>query len=134
LMRAGVQWCMSSDGALGNPSQPFGHLWYAVTGQTMDPSGLTQPEHQRLTRMQALRAKTTNCRFHLQNERIGSLRQGDYADLIVLSDDYFKAPADRIRYIESMLTLLDGEPVFAQGEFATLDDAFEMRARQFRGR
>ena len=132
LVRSGVVWCMSSDGVLGNPAQPFGHLWYAVSGQTMDPAGRTQPESQRLSRLEALRAKTSNCRFHLQNDRIGSLRPGDYADVVVPTADYFTAPEAEIRHIESLLTVVEGVPVFAQGAFETLDDEHEQAAERFR--
>jgi hypothetical protein len=43
------------------------------------------------------------------------------ADLIVLSDDYFKAPDDAIKDITSLLTVVDGRIVHADGEFAALD-------------
>jgi predicted amidohydrolase YtcJ len=132
LERAGVRWCMSSDGTLGNPSQPFGHLWYAVTGQTMDPNGRVQPENQRISRLAALRAKTSNCKFHLQNEAIGTLRPGDYADLIVLSADYFNAPGPEIRFIRSVLTVMNGQVVHGEGAFAALDDGFAAKRAAFK--
>ncbi|RVT42340.1 amidohydrolase family protein [Sphingobium algorifonticola] len=132
LVRSGVKWCMGSDGTLGNPSDPFGHMWYAVTGETMDPNGLKQPPSQRISRLEALKAKTVNCRFHLQNDRIGSLRPGDLADLIVLSDDYFTVPETDIRYLHSLLTIMDGNPVYAEGPFSSLDDPFVAKIKVFK--
>jgi len=52
-----------------------------------------------------------------QEGRVGSLEPGRHADLIVLSDDYFKVPDDRIKDIRSNLTIVDGRIVHADGPF-----------------
>jgi predicted amidohydrolase YtcJ len=46
--------------------------------------------------------------------------EGKYADLAVLSDDYLSVPEQRIRKIESVLTLLGGKVVHASGPFSRL--------------
>ena len=43
----------------------------------------------------------------------GSLTAGELADLVVLSDDYFKVEAEDIQWIESVLTVLGGKVVYA---------------------
>src|ERR1700752_1898076 len=50
----------------------------------------------------------------------GSLMVGQFADLAVLSVDYFKVDAERIRGIESVLTVVDGKVVHAASPFAEL--------------
>src|ERR1700752_3985449 len=50
----------------------------------------------------------------------GSLMVGQFADLAVLSDDYFQVDAERIRGIESVLTVVDGKVVHAAAPFAEL--------------
>ncbi len=47
----------------------------------------------------------------------GSLTAGELADLVVLSDDYFKVEAEDIQWIESVLTVLGGKVVYAGAEF-----------------
>jgi predicted amidohydrolase YtcJ len=77
---------------------------------------------QRLTREQALRAKTVGCAWNLtQDGRLGTLEVGKHADLIVLSDDYFSVPVDDIRTLRSVLTVVGGRIVFADAEFKRLD-------------
>jgi hypothetical protein len=48
------------------------------------------------------------------------LTPGQYADLAVLSADYFTVEDEEIKRIESVLTIMDGDIVFAQGPFASL--------------
>jgi predicted amidohydrolase YtcJ len=40
----------------------------------------------------------------------------------VLNRDYFRVPEDDIRSLTSLLTVVDGEIVFADGEYTRLDD------------
>ncbi len=44
-----------------------------------------------------------------------------YADLAVLSQDYFSVPEEAIKDITSVLTLLGGKAVYAAEEFSHLD-------------
>ena len=48
----------------------------------------------------------------------GSLEVGKLADLAVLSGDYLTVPLDQIGRLESLLTLVGGEVVYAAGPFA----------------
>ena len=52
----------------------------------------------------------------------GSLEVGKLADLAVLSQDYLTVPLDEVGDIESVLTLLGGEVVYAAAPFAALED------------
>jgi hypothetical protein len=53
-------------------------------------------------------------------QNMGSFAEGKYADLAVLSEDYLTVPEDRLRRIESVLTLLGGDIVHASGPFEEL--------------
>ncbi|MEM8668042.1 MAG: amidohydrolase family protein [Planctomycetota bacterium] len=46
---------------------------------------------------------------------------GQFADLTVLSDDYFSVDEEQIKQIESVLTMIDGRTTYAAEEFAELD-------------
>ena len=46
------------------------------------------------------------------------LAAGQLADLAVLTEDYFNVPEERIRDLESVLTIVNGKPVYGVGDFA----------------
>jgi predicted amidohydrolase YtcJ len=88
----------------------------------MLPGVMGVPPEQRLTRTEALRHATVECGWFIDQEgRVGSLEPGRHADLIVLSDDYFKVPVDDIKDLRSNLTIVDGRIVHADGSFSNVD-------------
>ena len=84
--------------------------------------GLTlYPAANRLDRESALRLWTeANTWFSTEEGKKGQIKEGQLADLAVLSDDYFSVPEDGIQDITSVLTLLGGKPVHGDGEFKDL--------------
>jgi len=50
----------------------------------------------------------------------GALVPGQFADLAVLSADYFSVPEEQIKRIESLLTMVGGRVVYGAGPFAAL--------------
>jgi predicted amidohydrolase YtcJ len=122
ILESGTRMCLASDAMNVAPYTPFARLWYAVSGETYDPDVPGVPPDQTLTRAEALRASTADCAWNLDQEgRVGSIEPGKHADLIVLSDDYFGVPTERIRSLRSLLTVVDGEVVHGSGEFAGLE-------------
>jgi predicted amidohydrolase YtcJ len=122
-MDSDARMCLASDAMNVAPWAPFQTLWYVTTGDTLLPGTTGVPEEQRLTREEALRHATVECAWNMaQEDRLGSLEVGKHGDLIVLSDDYFAVPDDAIKDITSLLTVVDGRIVFADGEYAGLDD------------
>jgi hypothetical protein len=70
----------------------------------------------------ALRLYTqSNAWFSNETGHKGQIQAGQYADLAVLSADYFKVPETQIRQIESVLTVVDGRIVYASDVFSKLD-------------
>jgi predicted amidohydrolase YtcJ len=59
--------------------------------------------------------------FAHDEARRGTLAVGKLADLAVLSKDYLSVPVEQIGDIQSLLTLVGGRAVYAQGPFATLE-------------
>ena len=118
VMNSAEHMCLATDAMNVAPWAPFQTLWYVTTGQTMLPGVQGVPPEERLTRTEALRQATTECGWFLDQEgRVGSLQPGWHADLIVLSDDYFKVPDAAIKDIRSNLTVVDGRIVHADGAF-----------------
>jgi predicted amidohydrolase YtcJ len=99
---------------------PFNSLYWMVSGRTLGGLSLF-PEQNRLNRTEALRLYTSGSAwFSGEQEQKGMLVPGQFADLAVLTDDYFQIPEEEIRSLESVLTLVDGKPVYAVGDFSSL--------------
>ncbi|QJU53465.1 amidohydrolase [Herbiconiux sp. KACC 21604] len=82
----------------------------------MAPSGVVVGPDERLTVEQAVRAYTHGSAYadHREHEK-GTLSLGKLADLVVLSDDIFSVPADRICDVEVGATIVGGEVRFDAG-------------------
>jgi cytosine/adenosine deaminase-related metal-dependent hydrolase len=118
---SGTQTCLGTDALNASGYAPFPNLWFTISGKTYSGAPGVVSE-QRLTRQQALEMATRKCGWFLQLEdKIGTLEVGKYADLIVLSDDFFTVPEDDIRTLTSVLTIVDGRIVYADAEYTGLD-------------
>jgi predicted amidohydrolase YtcJ len=114
--------CLATDAMNVAPWAPFQSLWYVTTGDTLLPGVPGVPADQQLTRLEALRHATVECAWFLDLDgKLGTLENGMLADLIVLSDDYFTVPDDEIKDLTSLLTVVDGRIVYADGPYAGLD-------------
>lgn len=70
---------------------------------------------QQLTRREALELATSRARWFMNDEPLGSIEVGHYADLAVLTQVYFAVPADSIPDIRSELTVVNGTIVHDPG-------------------
>jgi predicted amidohydrolase YtcJ len=110
---SGILWGLGSDATAVTTSNPFYTLWFAVTGKMI---GGRQVNRQTITREQALIAHTRNNAFILfQEANLGQLRPGKYADLLVLDRDYLMVPADEIKDIRPVITMVGGRIVYERG-------------------
>ena len=103
----------------GNYS-PMYSLWWLVTGKTI--AGTPIRDHsQNVNREEALRLYTNGGAWlTFEEDRKGSIEVGKFADLAVLNADYLTVPEDQIRNLESVLTMVGGQVVYAAGPFAQL--------------
>ena len=66
-----------------------------------------------ISREAALIGHTRNNAFLLFREAdLGSIQSGKFADLIVIDRDYLTVPADQIKDINVMLTMVGGRVVY----------------------
>src|SRR5574341_1038277 len=59
--------------------------------------------------------------FSHEQDKKGSIEVGKFADLAVLSDNYFSIPDEEIKGLESVLTIVGGKVVYGSDEFKHLD-------------
>ena len=110
---SGIVWGLGSDATAVTTSNPFYTLWFAVTGRMI---GGRKVNRQTITRTEALIAHTrSNARFIFQESNLGSIQPGKYADLIVLDRDYFVVPAQQIKDIKPLMTMVGGKIVYRGG-------------------
>ncbi len=102
-------------------SNPFVSLRWMLDGRTVDGIA-TRGAEETPSREEALRIYTEGSAWFAHDEgRRGRLTPGMLADLAVLSEDYFTVPVRRIAQIQSLLTMVGGKIVYADGPFSDLD-------------
>ncbi|MDR3431236.1 MAG: amidohydrolase [Rouxiella aceris] len=99
---------------------PWTALYWLVSGRTVGGMSMYN-DHARLDRETALMLWTQGSAwFSSEQGKKGQIKVGQLADLAILSKDYFSVPEEEIKGIESVLTLVDGEIVYAAGGFSPL--------------
>ncbi len=123
MLLAGLKVGAGTDATRVASYNPWVSLSWLVTGRTI--GGLRMyPSSNRMDRYEALWLWTAgNAWFSDEEGRKGQIKAGQFADLAVLSDDYFSVPEERIQDITSVLTLLGGKPVYGDGDFRDLAPA-----------
>lgn len=58
--------------------------------------------------------------FSAEQGKKGQIKEGQLADFVALSSDYFSIPEEAIKTLESVMTIVGGEVVYASGPFASL--------------
>jgi predicted amidohydrolase YtcJ len=99
---------------------PWMSLHWAVTGKTMGGYQFW-PMKDVLSRFEALQLYTTGSAWCSGEEKLkGKIEKGQYADMVILNKDYFTIPVDDIRSIHSLLTIVNGKAVYAEGNYEKL--------------
>ena len=121
MLELGVPVGAGTDATRVASYDPWLALSWLVTGNTL--GGLTlYPERNRLDRETALELYTrANTWFSNEDGLKGQIQVGQLADFAVLSHDFFDVPEADIRNIVSVLTAVDGNIVYADGDFGALD-------------
>ena len=120
MLQMGVPVGAGTDATRVASYNPFVSLYWLVSGKTVGGTPLYS-EANRLDRAEALRRYTVGSAwFSGEEDKKGSVEVGKFADLAVLSADYFSVPEEEIKGIESVLTLVGGKVVYAAGEFQSL--------------
>jgi predicted amidohydrolase YtcJ len=110
IQASGIVWGLGTDGSAANQYLPFTTLYFAVTGKM---AGGTKVIRQTISREDALIAHTRkNAYLVFQEDNLGSIQPGKLADLVVLDRDYLTVPADQIKDIKPLMTMVEGRMVY----------------------
>ena len=101
----------------GSPDDPFGIMEVAVTGVYYPEQAKPWWPEELLTREQALTALTINVakQMFIENER-GSVKEGKYADFLLVNKDVLTCPATEIHEAKPAATYFEGKKVFENKE------------------
>ena len=117
LLDAGAVIASGSDFPVESPN-PFLGLYAAVTRQDREgrPAGGWYAD-QALSRAEALHSFTLAAAYAAhQEDRVGSLEPGKWADFIVIDRDYFSVPASEIDDIRVLETWIGGKRIYEATE------------------
>ncbi len=107
--RAGVPFAIHSDAPI-TPLGPLFTAWCAVNRQTA--SGRVLGESERISVEAALHAITLGAAYTLHMDHlVGSIEVGKHADFCVLREDPLAVPAQRLKDIEVLGTVIGGRPL-----------------------
>ena len=97
----------------GAPDDPFGIMEIVLTGVYHEENGKPWWTEECLTREQALTALTINVarQMFLENER-GSVKEGKYADFLLVNKDVLTCPVKEIHEAKPAATYFEGKKVF----------------------
>lgn len=97
---------------------PWVALYWLVTGKTLGGLSLYGDDNM-LDRKTALYLWTKGSSwFSGEQTQKGALTVGEYADLAVLSEDYFAVDDEDIKDIHAVMTVMGGRIVYASGKFS----------------
>ncbi|MGG0251337.1 amidohydrolase [Peribacillus frigoritolerans] len=120
MLDLGIPVGAGSDATRVSSYNPWVALYWMVAGKTI--GGLSiYDEKNKLDRKVALELYSKGSAwFSGDEDKKGTLAVGQFADIAVLSADYFTVPEEEIKDLESILTIMGGQVVYGNDEFKKL--------------
>ncbi len=110
VLNAGVKIAAGTDCPM-DVINPFENMYYGVSRCTIDeePQGGWHP-WESLTRYEVLRSYTLDAAYaRFEEDTLGSLQAGKYADFVVIDRDYMNCAVKEIKDITALMTVIGGE-------------------------
>jgi hypothetical protein len=108
---------LGTDGTRVSSYGPWPSIYWAVTGKTAGGLKIWQDKDV-LSRYQALKLMTQGSAWMSGEEKAERhAGQGQYADLVILPQDYFTMDVEKIKNLEASLTIVNGKVVYAAPEY-----------------
>ncbi|WP_350023978.1 amidohydrolase [Pseudomonas protegens] len=118
MLAEGIPVGAGTDATRVSSYNPWTSLYWMVSGRTV---GGLELYPQGLSRDTALELYTHGSAwFSSEQGKKGQIKVGQLEDLVALSADYFSVEEEAIKWIESLLTVVDGKVVHAAGDFDKL--------------
>lgn len=122
MLEKGVRTSAGTDATRVASYNPWVSLAWMITGRTVGGLRITPPRNC-LDRETALRMWTENVTWFSDEEgRKGRIEAGQFADLLVPSEDFFACAEDEISHLTSDLTMVGGRVVYGAGDFSAEDE------------
>ncbi|MEB9629091.1 MULTISPECIES: amidohydrolase [Bacillus cereus group] len=120
MLDLGIPVGAGSDATRVSSYNPWVALYWMVAGKTI--GGLSiYDEKNKIDRKVALELYSKGSAWFSGDEgKKGTLAVGQFADIAVLSADYFTVPEEEIKDLESLLTIMGGQVVYGNDEFKNL--------------
>lgn len=117
LLKSGARIVNGTDAPV-EPLNPIPSFYASVSRKTLkgEPQGGFEPA-EKMTRAQALRSYTLDAAFGaFQEQVLGSIEPGKFADFTVFSQDIMSVEEDRLLETEVVMTIINGTLVFGGAE------------------
>jgi hypothetical protein len=123
MLELGIPVGAGTDGTRVSSYNPWPCLYWLVAGKTVGGTSLYSAAH-RLSREEALKLYTQGSSwFSGESGKKGAIAVGQLADVVALTEDYLSVPEEKIKGLESVLTIVDGKIVYGAQEFRDPDPA-----------
>jgi predicted amidohydrolase YtcJ len=114
---------LGTDGTRVASYNPWISLYWLTTGKTVGGTQVMAKENT-LDRTAALQLLTTGSASLIkEQDKKGKIKKGYYADLVILSDNYFTVADEQIKELNALLTIVDGKIVYGEGLFTAIAPA-----------
>lgn len=120
MLDMGVPVSAGTDATRVSSYNPWLSIYWMVTRRTLGGTQFGGAENV-LSREDALKLYTVGSAWLSNEDAVkGQIKRGQYADFAILSDDYMTVPPERIRSIESVLTMTGGDVVYTAMPFTEI--------------
>jgi predicted amidohydrolase YtcJ len=117
MLAMGIPVGMGTDAPRISTYNPWMALHWLLTGKTIGGMQFW-PKDQVLDKFTALQLYTSGSAWCSGEQDVkGKLVKGMYADMVILSDDYFNTTPDKVKHITSLMTIVNGKVVYAAGKY-----------------
>ena len=113
----GIPVGMGTDATRISTYNPWMAIHWLLTGETIGGMQFW-PKEEALDKFTALQLYTSGSAWCSgeENEK-GKIIKGMYADMVILSDDYFSILPEKVKKIESLMTIVNGKIVYSAGDY-----------------
>ncbi len=120
MLEVGLPVGLGTDGTRVASYNPWIALYWITTGKTIGGTQVMAKENT-LDRLTAIKLATTGGYTLIKEDNHkGKIQKSYFADLIILDKDYFTVTDEDLKGITSLLTIVDGKLVYADGDYSNL--------------